>query len=155
MTTTTEDKVEVRRTFPVSRERIFAAWTDPEEMKQWFGGDHCRASGITVDFRVGGSYSVTGCRESETWNLAGVYREIIPPSRLVYTWQWLDDPDWEGGPSLVTVEFTEVADGTEVSVTHERFPTEESRGNHDQGWTQALGKLSGYLGGEVNHSSTN
>ena len=146
MTTTTEDKVEVRRIFSASRERIFAAWSDPEEMKQWFGGTHCRASEIKVDFRVGGSYSISGSKDGVgTWTTVGVYREITPPARVVYTWQWLDDPDWEGHPSLVTVEFTEVAGGTEVLVTHERFPSEESRGNHDQGWNQAMEKLAAYL----------
>ena len=106
----------------------------------------CQAGKIEVDLRVGGRYSIAcSCNGAHLQTVAGNYREVTPPARLVYTWQWLDDPDWEGRPSLVTVEFNEVAGGTEVVVTHEQFPNEESRGNHNQGWDQALEKLGNRL----------
>jgi len=144
-TTTTENLfVEVRRTFPVSRERLFDAWTDPEEARQWFGGEGCNIRELKMDVRPGGKYTlvVDSC-EHGVMEVAGEYREVARPSKLVYTWRWMDDADWEGVESVVTVEFIEVTGGAEVRLTHRGFPTEESRGNHEGGWTRSLEKLTG------------
>ena len=64
MNTTTETKLELRRTFPVTRERIFAAWSDREEMVQWFGPPACKATFAEFDFRVGGRYSLR-CQQED------------------------------------------------------------------------------------------
>ncbi len=138
--------LELRRTFPVSRERLFAAWTDPEEFRQWFGPDSCRVLDVSMDVRVGGRYVVTIAGEGdEVMKNAGEFREVNPPSRLVYTWGWANDPDWDGVDSIVTVDFIEQPGGAEVRVSHQRFPSAESRGRHEYGWTGALENLAAYV----------
>jgi len=145
-TETTENlSLEIRRTFPVSPERLFSAWTDPEEAKHWFGPEECRPRDFQMDARVGGKYLISIDRDGELLQVAGEFQEVVCPSRLVYTWRWLNDPDWEGIDSIVTVEFTEQAGGTELHLTHERFPSAESRTNHESGWSATLENLGRYL----------
>jgi uncharacterized protein YndB with AHSA1/START domain len=147
MNTTTETlAVEVRHTYPVSRERLFQAWTDPQEARLWFGGDGCRPRSLEMDVRPGGRFVMTvdGC-EGGLWTVTGEYREVTPPSKLVYTWRWEDDPQWEGVDSVITVEFLECAGGAEVRLLHERFPSAESQANHQRGWTASLEKLAKIL----------
>lgn len=69
----------------------------------------------------------------------GTYREVDPPKRLAYTWRWESDPD--SPDTLVTVEFRDRGGSTDVVLTHELFPNEEARRQHDQGWTACLEKL--------------
>lgn len=94
------------------------------------------------DLRVGGRYrlSMTG-PDGRTHAAVGVYREVQPPVRLVFTWEW-EDPASRVGDTLVTVEF-KAAGGkrTEVVVTHERFADSARMGRHQQGWTELLNLL--------------
>ena len=72
-----------------------------------------------------------------THTAIGVYREIQPPTRLSFTWEW-ENPANRVGDTLVTVEFRDVdADLTEVIVMH-RFTDVTRIGMHEQGWTQLL-----------------
>jgi len=146
MSIATEHSLQVKRTFNASRERVFAAWTEPAHIKQWFGPQGCSVSGIEVDFRVGGKYRFTAQTEQHgEMTVGGEYREITPPEKLVYTWQWEDDPAYAEQETLVTVEFVDLGGSTEVRVTHENFPTAENVKNHEYGWNGALDKLATYL----------
>ena len=75
--------------------------------------------------------------------LSGVYREVIPQRKLVYTWAWKSTPERE---SLVTVELRAAGGGTDLTLTHEQFYDEEARDRHEHGWTGCLGRLERYLG---------
>ena len=141
----TEITLNLRRTFQAPREKVFRAWTDPEELKKWWGPEGYATPSAEVDLRVGGKYRL-GMRklpDGETFYLSGIYREVRPPERLVYTWRWEAQP--EHGETLVTVEFREVGDSTEVVLTHERFPTEKARDDHNRGWSGCLDRLAELL----------
>jgi uncharacterized protein YndB with AHSA1/START domain len=128
----------VRRTFAFPREVVFEAWTDPDAIVVWFGGTFAKILSVAVDLRVGGAYRLTTQSGSQVFALEGVYREVEPPARLVYTWRW-DGLDFEEGrESLVTVEFLERDDTTEVVVTHEGVDTTRSFTFHHGGWTASL-----------------
>lgn len=72
----------------------------------------------------------------------GLFQEVEPGRKVSYTWQWESDPQWEEVQSLITVEFREAGPGsTELRLTHEGFPTKESKDNHLAGWSSALDKL--------------
>src|SRR2546422_7177574 len=71
--------------------------------------------------------------------LIGVYREVDPPKKLVYTWSWEDSPDM--GETLVTVEFLDRAGATEVILTHEQFPPDKDATRHEQGGAGCFTKL--------------
>ena len=141
----TEITLNLRRVFKAEREKVFRAWTDPEELKKWWGPEGYATPSAEVDLRVGGKYRL-GMRKlphGEIIYLSGIYREVRPPERLVYTWRWEAQP--EHGETLVTVEFREVGDSTEVVLTHERFPTEKARDDHNRGWSGCLDRLAKLL----------
>jgi uncharacterized protein YndB with AHSA1/START domain len=70
--------------------------------------------------------------------VTGVYREIVPNRKLVFTWGWYSTPERE---SLVTVTFTPDGDGTLMTLHHEQFFDEAARDRHEQGWTVIIGRL--------------
>ena len=130
----------VRRTIAPPRQRVFEAWTTPTELKRWAGPGPLVTPLAEVDLLVGGHYRIH-MREpnGSEHRVSGVYREVDPPQRLVYTWSWENDPEMV--ESLVTVEFHERGDATEVVLRHEGFRTKESRDRHETGWGGCLEKL--------------
>ena len=136
----------VTRLIKAPRERVFAAWTTPEEIMKWFGPDGCKVLSAKVDLRTGGQYRirVEGCENNGRMAVSGVYREIKAPSRLVYTWSWTDESEAETSEpvdTLVTVDFLDKEGFTEVQITHDRFPNSDMRDRHSHGWTGTLEKL--------------
>jgi uncharacterized protein YndB with AHSA1/START domain len=137
--------VHVARTFPVPRERVFRAWTDPDAVRRWFGSSIGPPVSAEVDPRVGGSYRIavnvppTGRRA----HVVGTFLEVEPPRRLVYTFAWERMPilAYGMGDSKVTVQFLEVADGTEVRLTHELLDKARLRAFHRFGWTSSMRRL--------------
>jgi uncharacterized protein YndB with AHSA1/START domain len=132
--------LKLRRTFAASRERVFRAWTTPEEMKKWKAPGPMTTPLAEVDLRVGGRYRVH-MREPDgaLHRLVGVYREVDPPRKLVYTWSWEESP--EQGETLVTVEFLDRDGATEVVLTQELFPSDDVRSRHEHGWAGCFDKL--------------
>ena len=137
--------LQLTRTFAAPREKVFRAWTDPEEVKRWFHPPGYETPSAEIDLRVGGRYRL-GMRklpDGEVFYLSGTYREVRRPERLVYTWQWEAEP--ELGDTLVTVEFHDRGGSTEVVLTHELFPNEKARGEHERGWSSSFDKLAKIL----------
>jgi uncharacterized protein YndB with AHSA1/START domain len=139
--------VTVRRTFARPREQVFKAWTDPDALVAWFGGGLAQTLSAAVDLRVGGAYRLTMQSGAGVAPVEGVYRDVVPPERLVYTWR-LDIPGPGVRQSLVTVEFRDRDGATEVVITHEDLPTEESFQFHLAGWTASLERLGEVLSSE-------
>jgi uncharacterized protein YndB with AHSA1/START domain len=143
--------VQVRRTFAAPRERVFRAWTDPEQFGHWVG----RGIGAEADVRVGGEFRISMSSPTlrllarlpgpytETIRMVGRYLEINPPERLVFSVGWEDVPmiDMDEEASRVTVEFHERGADTEVVLTHERLPTRRLRAWHRYGWGLSLRNL--------------
>lgn len=138
--------LQVTRTFQATRERVFRAWTEPEQLKGWFRPDPSYTTPIVeVDLRVGGRYRL-GMQQAgtEPHIVGGEFREIQAPERLVFTWRWEgDDSDPE---SLVTLDFHDRGAATEVVLSHENFVNEEVRDKHQQGWDGCLAQLAALLG---------
>lgn len=150
MTTTTENiKLKLERLIKAPRERVFKAWTDPEQIKQWFVpcgkvGEVTTPSAKS-DARVGGKYRIqTRKADGEYFTAAGTYREVKPPEKLVFTWAWEKDGsgsdygELEPDETLVTIEFLAKGKDTLLVFTHERFASVESRDRHLEGWTRIL-----------------
>ena len=91
-----------------------------------------------MDVRPGGRYRISfKTEDGEYHEVGGVYREIVPNEKLVFTWAWHSTPERE---SLVTVLLKPDGDGTLLTLTHEQFFDEDARNRHQQGWTGALDK---------------
>lgn len=139
----------LQRVFDAPRALLWKAWTTPETVVLWLGPVEWPAVSVSQDLRVGGAWRAC-LRSPETgqdlWQ-GGVYREIVPPERLVFTFKW--DESHEDGPpvdTLVTVEFTELADGrTRMDFTHEGLKSEQSLTGHRHGWTSTFERLEAFL----------
>ena len=141
----TENTLQVRRTFSVSREELFKAWTEPEELKKWFGPDEtCQIPIAEIDLRVEGRYRIRiESNEGAVHQVTGIYREVKAPEKLVFTWFW-EEGGMDIEETLVTVEFQDAGESnTEVILTHQRFPNQEAVNNHRQGWQGSLNRLAG------------
>jgi uncharacterized protein YndB with AHSA1/START domain len=149
MTAKAADKVslEIKRVIRAPRDRVYAAWTDPAQLRQWFGPENVQTRNLVADARVGGRFQwdLTNS-EGKEMTVTGEYCELQPGKKVVFTWQWQDDEDWEGRKSIVTVEFSDSDGGTEVRLIHEQLPSEESRDRHNEGWTSLLKKLEKFIG---------
>lgn len=146
--TTARHVAKVSRTINAPRERVFGAWTNPEILMKWWGaGPDYHAGWVEVDLRVGGRYRLTMVHTEKevTHAVAGEYQEIDRPHKLVHTWKWETEEE-ANIETLVTVEFNEVGEHTEVMLTHEAFSTEELRDNHAHGWNGCLDNLARALG---------
>jgi uncharacterized protein YndB with AHSA1/START domain len=121
--------------------QVFAAWTDPKKIVHWFGPHETKPDSVEaeLDVRVGGRFKVRfKTDDGEQHQVGGTYREIVPNSRLAFTWAWHSTPERE---SLVTVTLAPDANGTLLTVHHEQFFDENARNGHQRGWTGTLGKL--------------
>ena len=139
--------LEIKRVIKAPRDRVYGAWTDPGQLRQWFGPENVQTHNLVADARVGGKFQwdLTNS-EGEEMTVAGEYRELQPGRRVVFTWKWQDDEDWERHESIVTVEFSDCDGGTEVRLTHERLPSKESCDRHSEGWASLLKKLEKFVG---------
>ena len=144
MTTKASDKValEIKRFINAPRARVYAAWTDPAQLKEWWGPESVRTRNLVADPRVGGEYrwDLTS-PEGEEMTVFGEYRELVPGKKIVFTWKWDDDENWKEHNSVVTVELSDRDGGTELRFIHEKLPSEESRDRHNEGWNSVLDRL--------------
>ncbi len=128
----------IKRRFNAAPAKVFAAWTDPEKMSRWLGPINVIRVEAGTDLRVGGRYHIRMVLANDEHNVAGVYREIVPNEKLVFTWGWKSTPERE---SLVTVTIKPDGDGCIMTLHHERFFDEAARDNHNKGWTEIVGRL--------------
>jgi uncharacterized protein YndB with AHSA1/START domain len=157
MATITESviKLQVTRLFDAPREQVFQAWTDPNQFQQWFSRAACEGAAVQsvkIDARVGGKYRIQTRRpDGEYFTTVGVYREVKPPERLVFTWQFEKDGsgtefgEVEPPEMLVTITFRARGEQTELTLTHEKFASQESRDRHNQGWGRCLDALETFV----------
>ena len=126
-------------------EKVYAAWTDPEKIARWFApASASPASGrASIDARVGGRYCVGFTLQGgEPFEVSGVYREVVPNRRLVFSWAWHSTPERE---SLVTVSLQPYGDGTLLMLQHEQLFDEAARDGHESGWIGTLDKLQTFI----------
>ncbi len=138
--------LEIKRFIKAPRNRVYQAWTDPAQLRRWFGPENVKTRDLVAETRVGGKFRWDCTNpEGEEMTVQGEYRELRPDRKIVFTWQWQDDETWENRNSIVTVELSDVSGGTELRLLHEQLPSEESRDGHNDGWKSALDKLEHFL----------
>ena len=136
--------LKLTRVIPAAQDKVFDAWLDPKLMALFLCPGEGTTSTVTTDPRVGGRFDILmeGGVHGEGIPHWGVYREISRPDRLVFTW---NSPHAEPD-SVVALDFRSVKGGTEVTLIHDRFPSEGSRNGHEQGWSSILEKLDAMFG---------
>jgi uncharacterized protein YndB with AHSA1/START domain len=125
-------------------EKVYAAWADPEKLVQWFGPASVEEGSVKaeIDLRVGGRYRISFNANGNYNEVGGVYREVVPNQRLVFSWAWHSTPERE---SLVTISIKPEGTGTLLVFNHAQFVDEKARDSHERGWTELLAKLEMHL----------
>jgi uncharacterized protein YndB with AHSA1/START domain len=146
MNSTHEFTLQLNKTYPVKQERVFKAWTKPEELQKWWGPEGFTTTIDAMNVEVNGNYKYNmHSPDGQIHVLSGQYKEIVPNEKLVFTWKWEND-EVEFPATTVTIDFIDNGDSTEVVVTHTELPSEEAAKNHNHGWTSSLeGSLKTYL----------
>lgn len=135
--------LEFERVIDAPRDRVFAAWTEPEQMKQWFAPRPFQLVIHSMDFRPGGRFSMAmRGPDGNDFPFTGTYRQIEPPSKLVWT------GEFPGGPPeqmTTTVTFEALGDKTRVRAK-QTFHVMTTTIKHalvgaKQGWTLTLDQL--------------
>lgn len=132
----------VSRNIAAPRSKVFNAWLDPKMLAKFM----TPMPGTTVpkatnDASVGGRFEIVMKIGEDELPHSGTYKEITPHERLVFTWE----SPFSAPNSVVTLDFAEVDGGTDVTLTHVKFPSEEARDNHTGGWTGILEALAANL----------
>ena len=133
------------RRFPVAPAKVWRAWTDPEALKKWWGpGPGEPVSRAELDVRVGGRFRIVfGGADGKAHECAGVYKEVVPNRKLVFTWSWPNSTPER--VSVVTIEFRAVGKETDLLFKHEQLFDEKVRDDHKRGWSGSLDKLGEFL----------
>lgn len=141
----TDFALTLERRVDAPRDRVWRAWTDPAEVKKWWGSGDNYAESVEMDVRVGGRFRIVmRGAEGGRYVAEGTYEEVVPSVKLVHTWMW-GDGAWADIDMRVTIEFSDDGDGTKIVLTHENFPDQEACDIHNQGWTGQLGSMEKYI----------
>ena len=141
------NEIVMTRILDAPRTLVFAAFTERKHLERWQGAPE----GMTVtveqsDIRPGGRYRI--CMHApdgaEHW-LEGVYREVVPPERLVFTHTWLDAQKRPTIETLVTITFADRGGKTELTLRQTGLASPASRAGHEEGWDSTFNRLQDYL----------
>jgi uncharacterized protein YndB with AHSA1/START domain len=141
-----ERELVITRVFDAPRELVWRMWTDPDHARHWWGPTHHPGVELSMDVRPGGRWR--HCLRSvatgeDLWQY-GVFREVDPPARLVFTFVWEQEGE-RGRENLVTVTFTEKDGKTHMTFRHAPFFSDGERDGHGEGWTSTFDRLDALL----------
>lgn len=139
----TKPSLTIRRHIAASPRKVFAAWTDPEKIMGWWGTKDAVTLRAETDLRPGGHFAI-GFRtpDGEEHDVGGVYREVVPDAKLVFTWAWRTTPE---RCSLVTISLKPDGAGTWLTLRHENFFDMTARDNHETGWGHSFDRLGAFV----------
>jgi uncharacterized protein YndB with AHSA1/START domain len=135
--------LQMRKVIRASPERVFHAWTNPDELTKWWGPKGVRCVSAEIELIVGGQYRIENELPDGTilW-IGGEFDTIEKPHFLSYTWiVETEDPTVEH----VSVRFEPHESGTEVILSHAQIRTAALRDQHQHGWLGCMDGLLDYL----------
>ncbi|RYY22077.1 MAG: hypothetical protein EOO04_16665, partial [Chitinophagaceae bacterium] len=139
--------IETTKEFKVPVDKLYAAWNDAEQLKQWWHPFNKNLTDIKNDLKPGGvvQYDFDG---EQKCHVRGEYKEVLEKKKLVYTWNWdLEHDDMKNGDYTLTIEFEDFNGGSRIKVKQEGFEEETATAPHKQGWERGLESLRAYLEG--------
>lgn len=136
----------ITRMFDAPPALVFAAWTDPRHAVKWWGPTHYPARHLEIDARPGGAWRA--CLRSvesgeDLWH-GGVFREVLAPRRLVFTFAWEEEGE-RGLETLVTIDFAEEGGRTRMRFHQAPFLSRDERDGHEGGWTSTFDRFDAHL----------
>jgi uncharacterized protein YndB with AHSA1/START domain len=146
-THTLDRELTISGVFDAPRELVFQAWTDPAQLARWWGPHGFSAPSVALDVTPGGAWRTCMRNDADGGELwaSGVYREVVAPERLVFTYAWDTADGVPGHETLVTVTFDDLGDRTRMTFHQAAFQTVQDRDDHEGGWSECFDDLAAYL----------
>jgi uncharacterized protein YndB with AHSA1/START domain len=140
---TSDRELVLTRIFDAPRELVFQAWAEPERWVHWLGLRGCSGKVLQSARRPGDAYRylMRDPDGGDHW-LHGVYREIVEPERLVFTWGWANE-QWQpiSAETIVTVTFENLGGKTKLTLRHGQFESVSACELHRAGWLDSIARL--------------
>jgi uncharacterized protein YndB with AHSA1/START domain len=137
--------LEVERILPANRPRVFEAFTDADQLAQWWGPAGFTIPAVDFDPRVGRSYRIEmRPPEGDPFALIGEFRAVEPPERLAFGFIW-EEPDPDDVDMIAELSFEDRGESTRVALRQTPFRTEARLQLHRDGWSETLDKLEAWL----------
>lgn len=153
-TTAKSDVLIITRIFDAPRERVWKAWTEPEQIMKWWGPKEFTSPSCKLDFRVGGKYLFCmRAADGKDYYTTGVYKEIVKLEKIVYTDSFADEHgkvvhgsyygmgDDFPMEMIVTLTFEDIGGKTKMTLKHAGMPGAEMSDMTSQGWNSSFDKL--------------
>ncbi|NEB41652.1 SRPBCC domain-containing protein [Streptomyces sp. SID14515] len=147
MTGGTREGIDLTRVLDAPQQRVFAAWTSPEDFAAWYGGEaDVPLDRVAMDVRPGGSWSLVIVMPGVEMPFHGIYREVSEPDGLVFTLLDASAPEDSEGET-VTVTFSDLGDGTTELAFQQRGGnlTAEQYAAAEDGWEAFFDALAARL----------
>ena len=134
------------RDIAAPRERVFAAWTDARQASRWWAPHDFTPLSCEMDVRPGGTWRrrMRG-PGGAVFTKHGVYREVVAPERLAFTYITEDAAGIVDPETLVTVTFADLGGRTRLTLRHAAFETDSARIDHQGGWSGALERFAAFV----------
>ncbi len=128
----------INREFNTPLEKLYAAWSNAEIIKQWFAPGDMKVAEATADFKEGGAYRIVMQDTNEQHIVGGFYKKIVVNETLEFSWQWENSPV----ATYVTLTFTDLGAGrSALELVHTEFEDQEQCDKHKMGWIGCLNNL--------------
>ncbi|HEY9627169.1 MAG TPA: SRPBCC domain-containing protein [Coleofasciculaceae cyanobacterium] len=146
VTLPSDREILITRVFNAPPRLVFDAWTQPEHFAGWLGPKDFTAIACQMNVQVGGLYRacIRSPEGTDHW-MQGVYREVIEPERLVFTFAWEDEDNQPKHETLITVTFAAQGSKTVMTFHQAIFESTESQNAHQAGWSECFDRLEAYL----------
>ena len=136
----------ITRVFDAPRDLVFKAWTDSAHGNDWSAPRGFTVTAFEADLRPGGAWRLRmRTPEGKELRVGGVYREIVPPERIVSTHAWQNPDGTSGHETLMTVALAAHGDRTEMTFRQTGFESDEDRDGHREGWSECFDRLEEHL----------
>jgi uncharacterized protein YndB with AHSA1/START domain len=146
------NQISISKDFNVPVEVVYQAWTQPEQLKQWWKPMNSQLLEVTNELQPGGAIEYRFSREgAKDLVIRGNYKEVAENSKLVYTWKWdLTEAGIEPSEYILTLNFIKQDSGSRLEIQQDSTEEQEAIQPHKEGWSQALDALADFL----NNAST-
>jgi uncharacterized protein YndB with AHSA1/START domain len=138
----TDQEILITRIFDAPRERVFAAWTDPDQVAAWYGPEHFDTprDKVHIDLRVGGRWELTMVQRGTgaEYPLSYEIVELVEPELIVLRCPPMPEMGLPDG-TVTRVELHDHGDKTRMTLTDGPYP--EGPGHAEAGWNGAFDKL--------------
>jgi uncharacterized protein YndB with AHSA1/START domain len=133
-------EISLHRTYDVPAQRIYDAWTDVEQLRQWL----CPGGSFEGEVRVGATYVMMMLYEGQLYHHSGRFLRLEPPSLVEFV--WVSEKGTYNTETIVRIDITDLGPSCEMTLTHTKLPDQKQAEGHRFGWTEFLEIIAKHVG---------